>query len=142
VGDFPAGNSWCEPFKTWKNVRSFPFPRCPRLKLPLPDTRHSARHRAQAYTFQPPRESDRHASEARIGRPTAPMNRAVRPAEPRLDRMAVRRGFCRGVLTGPGEDVRTALSRLHEFGYWFRRCNVHAISLQPEWCELCPFVCG
>ena len=29
VGDFPAGKSWCEPFKTCQTVRSPPFPRCP-----------------------------------------------------------------------------------------------------------------
>ena len=43
--------------------------------------------------------------------------------------------------TGPGGDVRTALPRLHELGYRFRRRGVHAISLQPEWCALRPFAC-
>lgn len=40
-----------------------------------------------------------------------------------------------------GRDVRTALPRLHELGYRFRRRGVRAISLQPEWCALRPFKC-
>lgn len=40
-----------------------------------------------------------------------------------------------------GRDVRTALPRLHELVYRFRRRGVHAISLQPEWCALRPFKC-
>jgi hypothetical protein len=38
-------------------------------------------------------------------------------------------------------DVRTALPRLHELAYRFRRRGVRAISLQPEWCALRPFEC-
>ena len=38
-------------------------------------------------------------------------------------------------------DLRTALPRLHELVYRFRRRGVHAISLQPEWCALRPFKC-
>ena len=38
-------------------------------------------------------------------------------------------------------DVRTALPRLHELVYRFRRRGVRAISLQPEWCALRPFKC-
>lgn len=43
--------------------------------------------------------------------------------------------------TGPGGNVSTALPRLHELGYRFRRRGVQAISLQPEWCALRPFAC-
>ena len=43
--------------------------------------------------------------------------------------------------SGGGGDVRAALPRLHEVGYRFRRRGVRAISLQPEWCALRPFVC-
>jgi len=43
--------------------------------------------------------------------------------------------------SGDGHDVRTALPRLHEVVYRFRRRGVRAISLQPEWCALRPFKC-
>jgi hexosaminidase len=43
--------------------------------------------------------------------------------------------------SGGGGDLRTALPRLHEVGYRFRRRGVQAISLQPEWCALRPFAC-
>ena len=42
---------------------------------------------------------------------------------------------------GDDRDVRTALPRLHEIAYRFRRRGVRAISLQPEWCALRPFEC-
>ena len=42
---------------------------------------------------------------------------------------------------GDGRDVRTALPRLHELVYRFRRRGVRAISLQPEWCALRPSKC-
>jgi hexosaminidase len=50
-----------------------------------------------------------------------------------------------GSSSGRGGDdernVRTALPRLHELVYRFRRRGVRAISLQPEWCALRPFEC-
>jgi hypothetical protein len=44
--------------------------------------------------------------------------------------------------TGGGGNVSTALPRLHELGYRFRRRGVRAISLQPEWCALRPNTCN
>ena len=53
--------------------------------------------------------------------------------------------FWTGPVTGRGasddRDVRTALPRLNELVYRFRRRGVRAISLQPEWCALRPFKC-
>jgi len=46
-----------------------------------------------------------------------------------------------GVGGGDDRDVRTALPRLNELVYRFRRRSVRAISLQPEWCALRPFEC-
>ena len=142
MGDFPAGNSWCEPFKTWKNVRSFPFPRCPRLKLPLPDTRHSsARHRAQAYTFNS------------LGNLTITQARLILDGQQLLwtdqsdtqnhDSIVRPRAAAsiEVLWTEPGGDVRTALLRLRELGYVFRRRGMHAMSLWPEWCVLRRFAC-
>jgi hexosaminidase len=43
--------------------------------------------------------------------------------------------------TEPGGDVRTALPRLRELGYVFRRRGMHAMSLWPEWCVLRRFAC-
>jgi len=48
--------------------------------------------------LRPAREPDLRPSEACPGWSAAPVDRAVRPAEPRLDRLAARRGFRRGVL--------------------------------------------
>jgi hypothetical protein len=48
--------------------------------------------------IRPAREPDLRTSEARPGWPAAPVDRAIRPAKPRLDRLAARRGVRRGVL--------------------------------------------
>ena len=50
-------------------------------------------------------------------------------------------GMGNGNGGGGNREVRTALPRLHELAYRFRRRGVRAISLQPEWCALRPFKC-
>lgn len=105
MGNFPSGVSWCEPFKTWQSVSLLHF-HLPRRCHFFPYSTHSPLsypplldHIAPAgLHLRPPREPDLCPGEARPGWPAAPVDRAVRPAEPRLDRLAARRGIRRGVL--------------------------------------------
>jgi hypothetical protein len=50
--------------------------------------------------LRPTRESDHRASELRARWAAPPLDRAVGPTEPRLDRLAARRGIGRGILDG------------------------------------------
>jgi len=113
VGDFPAGNSWCEPFKTWQN----------------------------AYTFNPLANLSTAQAKLVLGGQQLLWTEQSGPQN--LDSIVWPRAAASAEVfwTGPGGDVRTALPRLHELGYRFRRRGVHAISLQPEWCALRPFAC-
>jgi len=124
LGNVPTGNSWCDPFKTWQN----------------------------AYTFDPVANLSTAQAKLVLGgqhllwtEQSGPENldpivwpRAAASAEVFWTGPVVGNGNGDG---GDDRDVRTALPRLHELAYRFRRRGVRAISLQPEWCALRPFKC-
>ncbi|KAH9055259.1 N-acetylhexosaminidase [Lactarius vividus] len=113
VGNDPSGNSWCEPYKTWQNAYTFdPLANLTAAQAPL-----VLGGQQLLWTEQ-----------------SGPQNldsiiwpRAAASAEV----------FC----SGPGGNGSTALPRLHELGYRFRKRGVQTIALQPEWCALRPFAC-
>ncbi|KAJ7205655.1 N-acetylhexosaminidase [Mycena rebaudengoi] len=113
VGDFPAGNSWCDPFKTWQ----------------------------RAYTFDP--VANLTASEAKnvIGGQSLLWTEQSGPQN--LDSTTWPRAASTAELfwSGAGGDVQAALPRLHDLVYRFRQRGVAAISLQPEWCAVRPGAC-
>ncbi|KAI0298150.1 N-acetylhexosaminidase [Multifurca ochricompacta] len=113
VGDFPAGNSWCEPYKTWQN----------------------------AYTFDPLANLTTAQAPLVLGGQQLLWTEQSGPQN--LDSIAWPRAAASAEVfwSGSGGNVSAALPRLHELGYRLRQRGVHAISLQPEWCALRPFAC-
>ncbi|KAH9955283.1 N-acetylhexosaminidase [Lactifluus volemus] len=113
VGNYPPGNSWCEPFKTWQN----------------------------AYTFDPMANLTSEQASLVLGGQHLLWTEQSGPEN--LDSIAWPRAAASTEVfwTGPGGNDSAALPRLHELGYRFRRRGVKAISLQPEWCALRPFAC-
>lgn len=67
---------------------------------PLPSSYRARKLPSVGLHLRPARESDRLTSQARARRSTAPVDRTVRPTEPRLDRLAARRRIRGGVLDG------------------------------------------
>ncbi|CAK5271181.1 unnamed protein product [Mycena citricolor] len=113
VGNFPAGNSWCDPYKTWQSMYSFdPLAN-------LTEAQHSLVLGGQSLLWT------EQSSPANLDSTVWP--RAASPAEL--------------YWSGPGGDVEKALPRLHEVVYRFRARGVAANSLQPEWCVLRPGAC-
>lgn len=119
LGNNPTGHSWCDPFKTWQN----------------------------AYTFDP--VANLSAAEAKLVLGGQQLLWTEQSGPENLDPIVWPRAAASAEVfwTGPvgnsngDRDVRTALPRLHELAYRFRRRGVRAISLQPEWCALRPFKC-
>ncbi|KAI0823995.1 N-acetylhexosaminidase [Trametes gibbosa] len=113
VGNFPSGNSWCDPFKTWQ--RSFSFD--PVANLTAEEAKLVLGGQQLLWTEQ-----------------SGPQN---------LDPVVWPRAASSAELfwTGPGGNVSAALPRLHDLAYRFRQRGVNAISLQPEWCALRPGAC-
>ncbi|KAI0250413.1 N-acetylhexosaminidase [Lactifluus subvellereus] len=113
VGDFPTGNSWCEPFKTWQN----------------------------AYTFNP--LANLTAAQAPLVLGGQQLLWTEQSGPQNLDSIVWPRAAASAEVfwTGPGGNHSTALPRLHELGYRLRQRGVCAIPLQPEWCALRPFAC-
>ncbi|KAF7365624.1 Beta-hexosaminidase [Mycena venus] len=113
VGDFPAGNSWCDPFKTWQH----------------------------AFVFDPVANLTAEQSERVLGGQSLLWTEQSGPEN--LDSTTWPRAASTAELfwTGPGGDVQAALPRLHEEVYRFRQRGVAANSLQPEWCALRPGAC-
>ncbi|KAJ7776765.1 N-acetylhexosaminidase [Mycena maculata] len=113
VGDFPAGNSWCDPFKTWQ----------------------------YAYTFDP--VANLTAAEATLILGGQSLLWTEQSGPENLDSTVWPRAASTAELfwSGPGGNVDTALPRLHEVVYRFRQRGVAANALQPEWCALRPGVC-
>jgi N-acetyl-beta-hexosaminidase len=101
----------------------------------------SSRHHVQAYTFDPLANLSTAQAKLVLGGQQLLWTEQSGPQN--LDSIVWPRAAASAEVfwTGPGGDVRTALPRLHELGYRFRRRGVHAISLQPEWCALRPFAC-
>ena len=113
VGDFPSGNSWCDPFKTWQHSYSFN----PTANLTDAESKLILGGQHLLWTEQ-----------------SGPEN---------LDDTVWPRAASSAELfwTGPGLNVSTALPRLHDVSYRFRTRGVKTISLQPEWCALRPGAC-
>ncbi|KAI0060417.1 N-acetylhexosaminidase [Artomyces pyxidatus] len=113
VGDYPAGNSWCEPFKTWQKAYSFD----PLANLTADQHKLVLGGQQLLWTEQ-----------------SGPQN---------LDSIAWPRAAASAEIfwSGAGGDGDAALPRLHDIGYRFRQRGVDAIPLQPEWCALRPGVC-
>ena len=113
VGDFPTGNSWCDPFKTWQHSYTFD----PVANLTAAETALVLGGQHLLWTEQ-----------------SGPEN---------LDDIVWPRAASSAELfwTGPGGNISTALPRLHDVSYRFRTRGVKSISLQPEWCALRPGAC-
>jgi hexosaminidase len=114
VGDYPAGNSWCDPFKTWQ----------------------------RAYTFDP--TANLTAAEAKLVMGGQHLLWTEQSGPENLDPVVWPRAAASAELfwSGPARtNVTTALPRLHALGYRLRQRGVAAISLQPEWCALRPDAC-
>ncbi|RDX48884.1 N-acetylhexosaminidase [Lentinus brumalis] len=113
VGDFPTGNSWCDPFKSWQ----------------------------LSYTFDP--VANLTADEAKLVLGGQHLLWAEQSGPSNLDDTVWPRAASSAELfwTGPGGNVSTALSRLHDVAYRMRQRGINAIALQPEWCALRPGAC-
>ncbi|KAJ6477180.1 N-acetylhexosaminidase [Mycena vitilis] len=113
VGDFPTGNSWCDPFKTWQH----------------------------AYSFDPVANLTSAQAERVLGGQSLLWTEQSGPEN--LDSTTWPRAASTAELfwSGPGGDVEKALPRLHEEVYRFRQRGVAANALQPEWCALRPGAC-
>ncbi|KAJ7366267.1 N-acetylhexosaminidase [Mycena albidolilacea] len=113
VGDFPTGNSWCDPFKTWQH----------------------------AYVFDPVANLTAAQAERVLGGQSLLWTEQSGPEN--LDSTTWPRAASTAELfwSGPGGDVQAALPRLHEQVYRFRQRGVAANALQPEWCALRPGAC-
>ncbi|KAJ7046461.1 N-acetylhexosaminidase [Mycena alexandri] len=113
VGNFPAGNSWCDPFKTWQH----------------------------AYTFDPVANLTEAQSKLVLGGQS--LLWTEQSSAENLDATTWPRAASTAELfwSGPGGDVEAALPRLHEEVYRFRQRGVAANALQPEWCALRPGAC-
>ncbi|KAH9850194.1 N-acetylhexosaminidase [Lenzites betulinus] len=113
VGDFPTGNSWCDPFKTWQHSFSFD----PVANLTADEAKLVLGGQHLLWTEQ-----------------SGPQN---------LDPIVWPRAASSAELfwTGPGGNISAALPRLHDLSYRLRQRGVNAISLQPEWCALRPDAC-
>ncbi|KAI0629981.1 N-acetylhexosaminidase [Trametes polyzona] len=113
VGDFPSGNSWCDPFKTWQ----------------------------RAYTFDPTANLTAEESKLILGGQHLLWTEQSGPQN--LDPVVWPRAASSAELfwSGPGGNVSAALPRLHDLAYRLRQRGVNAISLQPEWCALRPGAC-
>ncbi|KAJ7060864.1 N-acetylhexosaminidase [Mycena amicta] len=113
VGDFPTGNSWCDPFKTWQH----------------------------AYVFDPVANLTAAQAERVLGGQS--LLWSEQSSKENLDSTTWPRAASTAELfwSGPGGDVEKALPRLHEVVYRFRQRGVAANSLQPEWCVLRPGDC-
>ena len=144
LGNYPTGNSWCDPFKTWQNV-CIPSSLFLLVKITMP---HFFPTHLQAYTFDP--VANLSTSQAKLVLGGQHLLWTEQSGPENLDPIVWPRAaasaevFWTGPIGGDDDsdrDVRTALPRLHELAYRFRRRGVRAISLQPEWCALRPFKC-
>ncbi|KIP03088.1 glycoside hydrolase family 20 protein [Phlebiopsis gigantea 11061_1 CR5-6] len=113
VGDFPDGNSWCDPFKTWQ----------------------------KSYSFDP--VANLTDAEAKLVIGGQHLLWVEQSGPENLDPAVWPRAASSAELfwSGPGGNLSTALPRLHEVAYRMRQRGVQAISLQPEWCALRPGAC-
>ncbi|KZT64170.1 glycoside hydrolase family 20 protein [Daedalea quercina L-15889] len=113
VGDYPAGNSWCEPFKTWQYAYTFD---------PL------ANLTADQYPLVAGGQHNLWAEQS------GPEN---------LDPIVWPRAAASAEVfwSGAGGNVTAALPRLHDVSFRMRQRGINSISLQPLWCALRPDEC-
>ncbi|KAI0365306.1 N-acetylhexosaminidase [Pilatotrama ljubarskyi] len=113
VGNFPSGNSWCDPFKTWQH----------------------------SYSFDP--VANLTAEESKLVLGGQHLLWAEQSGPQNVDPIVWPRAASSAELfwSGPGGNLSTALPRLHDVAYRFRQRGVNTISLQPEWCALRPGAC-
>ncbi|KAG7088857.1 hypothetical protein E1B28_012811 [Marasmius oreades] len=113
VGDFPSGNSWCDPFKTWQ----------------------------KAYSFDPTANLTESESKLVLGGQQLLWTEQSGPQN--LDSIVWPRAASSAEVfwSGIGGSISQALPRLHELGFRLNQRGVRAIHLQPLWCALRPGVC-
>ncbi|KAH8992280.1 hypothetical protein EDB86DRAFT_3179047 [Lactarius hatsudake] len=129
VDNNPGGNSWCRPFKTWKDAHHVPpslliFRRQPCI--------------TQGYTFDP--LANLTAAQAPLVLGGQQQLWTEQPGPQSLDSIVwPRAATSAGVFwSGAGSNVSAALPSLHELRYRFRNRGVQAIALPYA---LRPFAC-
>ncbi|CAE6464182.1 unnamed protein product [Rhizoctonia solani] len=113
VGSFPAGNSWCDPFKTWQ----------------------------KAYSFDPLNGTTGDQASLVMGGQSLLWTEQSDPSN--LDPIVWPRAAASAEVfwTGANRNVTEALPRLHDIRYRMVQRGVRAIALQPEWCAVRPYAC-
>ncbi|KAL5482321.1 NAG1_2 [Sanghuangporus weigelae] len=123
VGANIAGNSWCDPFKTWQKSYSFdPF-----ANLTTSQQSLILGGESLLWTEQ--------SSPENLDPIVWP--RAASAAEIYWTGATLPDGTVRNDVEG----VRAALPRLHDIAYRLRKRGIKAIALQPEWCARRPGAC-
>lgn len=113
VGDYPAGDSWCDPFKTWQYSYTFD---------PLANLTSDQYHLIMGGQHNLWTEQSSASNLDPIVWP-----RAAASAEL--------------FWSGAGGNVTAALPRLHDASFRMQQRGVNSIPLQPLWCALRPFEC-
>ena len=133
---FPSNyrNSWCDPFKTWQKSYSFnPTANLTdeQAKLVLGGTSIYNIHMQKFFLSLIYDLSGQHLLWTEQSGPS------------NLDPIAWPRAASSAEIfwTGPGQNIETALTRLHDLSFRLQQRGVHAIPLQPMWCALRPGVC-
>ncbi|KAG1749468.1 glycoside hydrolase family 20 protein [Suillus lakei] len=118
LGDDPAGNSWCDPFKTW----------------------------SEAYTFDPLANLTEAQYNLVLGGEQLLWSEQSGPQN--VDPIVWPRAASSAEIfwsgkqpTGAALNVTEALPRLHDVRYRMVQRGVNAIPLQPHWCALRPDAC-
>ncbi|KAJ8081134.1 Glucosamine-6-phosphate isomerase (Glucosamine-6-phosphate deaminase) (GNPDA) (GlcN6P deaminase) [Marasmius tenuissimus] len=113
VGDFPTGNSWCDPFKTWQ----------------------------KAYSFNPTANLTESEAQLVLGGQQLLWTEQAGPQN--LDDTVWPRAASSAEIfwSGPGGNISTALPRLHDIAFRMNKRGIDAIPLQPLYCALRPGVC-
>ncbi|KAG1725011.1 glycoside hydrolase family 20 protein [Suillus paluster] len=119
VGDDPAGNSWCDPFKTW----------------------------SKAYTFDPLANLTEAQYGLVLGGEQILWSEQSGPQN--VDPIVWPRAASSAEIfwsgkqpTGAALNVTEALPRLHDVRYWMVQRGINAIPLQPHWCAIRPDACN
>ncbi|KIK98528.1 glycoside hydrolase family 20 protein [Paxillus rubicundulus Ve08.2h10] len=118
LGDNPAGNSWCDPFKTW----------------------------SESYTFDPLANLTETQYELVLG--GEQLLWAEQSGPQNLDPIVWPRAASSAEIfwsakqpTGAALNVTEALPRLHDVRYRMVQRGLNPIPLQPQWCALRPNAC-
>ncbi|KDQ62085.1 glycoside hydrolase family 20 protein [Jaapia argillacea MUCL 33604] len=124
VGDNPAGNSWCDPFKTWQNSYTFD----PNANLTVEQQKLIMGGEHLLWTEQ--------SSPSNLDPIVWP--RAASSAELFWTGPYLTNATAGGTAE---TNVTTALPRLHDVAYRMVQRGIMAIPLQPMWCALRPYAC-